>query len=205
MGSERQPTGDFHPIKIPLIMATFKDLSGLTFNFLTALRRGPNSVENTVQFLCRCICGRECLVRGSFLTSGHTKSCGCHKLKLIIDRNISKSTHGHCRNGNSSTYQIWANIWDRCTRKTNKNYESYGGRGIAVCERWRVFENFLADMGEHPTGLSIDRINNDGNYEPGNCRWATNSEQQLNKRTTDKMLSHYAKMRAAKKLKYGHA
>ena len=79
-------------------------------------------------------------------------------------------------------YRAWANMWQRCTNPKAAGYENYGGRGIRVCERWRLFENFLADVGPRPEGLTLDRINNDGNYEPGNCRWATRSEQQFKRR-----------------------
>jgi hypothetical protein len=73
-------------------------------------------------------------------------------------------------------------MWSRCTCTKHNSFKDYGGRGIAICDRWKVFENFLADMGERPAGLTLDRINNDKGYEPGNCRWATRSEQQRNQR-----------------------
>lgn len=83
----------------------------------------------------------------------------------------------------TKTYNTWARMIDRCNNQNHPGYKYYGARGIQVCDRWRYsFENFLADMGEHPAGLSIDRINNDGGYEPGNCRWATSKQQAANKR-----------------------
>lgn len=93
--------------------------------------------------------------------------------------------HGHAtRNFRSRTYTTWANMIARCTKPSNHRYEDYGGRGIKVCKRWMVFSNFLADMGAKPVGLTIDRENNDGNYEPGNCYWATNKEQKRHRRDT---------------------
>ena len=90
-----------------------------------------------------------------------------------------KRTHGRSR---TALYLRWQEMIQRCTNPKTAGWELYGGRGISVCGRWHKFENFLADMGEPPPGKTIDRINNDGNYEPGNCRWATQSEQNLNTR-----------------------
>lgn len=93
-------------------------------------------------------------------------------------------THGHTAGKQSPTYKIWHNMKDRCLNSNNTFFHCYGGRGITVCERWMRFENFLADMGERPEGLSIGRIDNNGNYEPGNCRWETAEQQSNNTRRT---------------------
>src|SRR4029077_2835099 len=91
--------------------------------------------------------------------------------------------HGHkVRHHTSATYSSWASMIARCYRPSAANFRRYGGAGITVCERWRVFANFLADMGERPEGLTLDRIDSDGNYEPGNCRWATLSQQMANRK-----------------------
>ena len=100
------------------------------------------------------------------------------------------SKHGHSRGypgRQSKIYSCWMNMRHRCMRPAHPEYPRYGGRGISVCERWADFETFLTDMGEKPNGLSIDRINNDGNYEPSNCRWSTQHEQNENRRDTRKL------------------
>jgi hypothetical protein len=96
----------------------------------------------------------------------------------------AKTRHGHSANGKlSPTYNSWIAMKRRCSDSTRKNYEEYGGRGITYCERWKSFDNFLTDMGERPEGMTLDRKDTNGNYEPGNCRWATASQQIRNRRS----------------------
>lgn len=170
-----------------------KDVIGRRYGRLIVLRRYRS------RWLCLCDCGRETAAIGTELRSGRKRSCGC----LRVDAHLR---HGGMRRGQgpdgrgkwSREYASWAGMIWRCTNPQGQRYEDYGGRGIKVCRRWlcgttrkHPFECFLEDMGKRPVGKTIDRIENDGNYKPNNCRWASPAEQRRNQRPRRRQASGY--------------
>ena len=146
-------------------------MSGQRFGRLTTIKKAESSSRNP-RWICICECGTVKSYQTSSLYRGLTKSCGCLQKELL-------TTHG-CFG--TSEHKTWSAMIQRCHNPKSQAFKNYGGRGITVCERWRIAANFLEDMGPRPEGMTLERINNDRGYEPGNCKWATPTEQARNTR-----------------------
>jgi hypothetical protein len=160
------------------------DISGKRFGRLVAIARIGIDERNNALWRCQCDCGATAVIAGSNMRRGATSSCGCLRRETSSAQSRKHGLAG------IPEWRIWSGMRARCSNPNNKAYKWYGARGIKVCERWcgpDGFMNFIADMGRRPSpNLSIDRIDNDGNYEPGNCRWATAKQQSQNRRVCRK-------------------
>ncbi len=157
------------------------DLTGKQFGRLTVLRLSGHNIHRQREWLCRCACGTELVLPSVRFRTGNTSSCGCLKREVNRLLNLSHGASGGANAGYAQfpgAYKSWLAMRARCLNPGAVQYHHYGGRGITVHPRWLAsYEAFLADMGERPAGTSLDRINPNRNYEPGNCRWATRAEQ----------------------------
>lgn len=154
------------------------DLTGRKFGRLTVISYSHSEHKHLAHWNCQCECGNKMSVRGRSLISGNTKSCGCFRRE-----NSTKLTFKHGRRYNDLTYSSWRSMRRRCCDVKHKYFNNYGGRGITICDRWiNDFNAFLQDMGERPKGYTLDRINNEGNYEPINCKWSDRKTQASNRR-----------------------
>jgi hypothetical protein len=162
-------------------MGKSQNLIGMKFGKLKVISKIPASNGQRCLWNCVCDCGNKTKSRAYNLTHGRSKSCGCANKE-----NLAKRVTTHGMSGNK-IYRTWANMLRRCQNKNHPRYSDYGGRNISVCIEWLDFENFYKDMGEHPEGLTLDRIDNDKGYSKQNCRWATPKQQAENRRLRSRL------------------
>lgn len=164
------------------------DMTGMTFGYLTVLRRAEAKTNaGKVRWHCRCICGREVVVVGAELRNGHTVSCGCYSAQMARKRMLKHGEFG------TRLYRIWANMKERCTNQNTRDFLHYGGKGVKVCAEWLEYKGFRAWAlaNGYTDDLTIDRIDNDGNYEPENCQWITLSANSIKRnKLPDKLREH---------------
>lgn len=151
---------------------------GMRFSRLTTIKREKNTAANKTRWLCVCDCGEYKVINSQMLREGRTRSCGCMVKDMLIERN---TTHGYSKH---PLYGIWRQMVRRCTNPKDKAYRYYGGRGIQVFGEWMNFNSFINDMGDKPEGMTLEREDNDGDYCPDNCIWASWSKQHENRRST---------------------
>lgn len=167
-------------------MSELIDMIGKKIGRLTVVERAENTKQGTTQWKCICECGNEVVILGSNLRQGRTKSCGCYQKECAKKR---ITTHGETK---TRLFTVWQKIKDRCYNENHKSYKDYGGRGISMCDSWKdsfeAFRDWAIENG-YSDDLTIDRIDVDGNYEPSNCRWVTQKEQQ-NNRTNNHLLTY---------------
>lgn len=171
----------------------FKDLTGLDFGYLHVISRAPNDKDGSTYWNCRCVCGTEKVISGHSLRRGITKSCGCMTRKLCSNSHIRHGgASAYATKEDSKLYKVWSSMKSRCNNETSQAYQHYGGRNIHVCEEWdNSFEAFRtwAFNNGYRVGLSIDRIDVNGDYCPDNCRW-TDYVTQANNTTRTRYVTY---------------